>query len=63
MIEASLTRRQILAGGLAAALAPTLARAAARPVTVGFIYVGRRTTTGGTSRTPSPPSAWPSSRA
>src|SRR5437899_10900863 len=40
MIEASLTRRQILAGGLAAGLATTLARAAARPVTVGFIYVG-----------------------
>ena len=40
MIEASLTRRQLLAGSLAAALTPTLARAAARPVTVGFIYVG-----------------------
>src|SRR5437867_13107372 len=40
MIDASLTRRQLVAGGLAAALAPTLARAAARPVTVGFIYVG-----------------------
>ena len=40
MIEASLTRRHLLAGSLAAALTPTLARAAARPVTVGFIYVG-----------------------
>ena len=40
MTDATLTRRQVLAGGLAAALAPTLARAAAKPVTVGFIYVG-----------------------
>src|SRR5204863_8381497 len=40
MIEASLTRRQLLAGSLAAALTPTLARAAVRPVTVGCIYVG-----------------------
>src|SRR2546429_5285139 len=40
MIEASLTRRHLVAGSLAAALTPTLARAAARPVTVGFIYVG-----------------------
>src|ERR1043166_10152874 len=40
MIEASLTRRHLLAGSLAAALTSALARAAVRRVTVGFIYVG-----------------------
>jgi simple sugar transport system substrate-binding protein len=40
MNDATLTRRQLLAGGAAAALAPTLTWAAAKPMTVGFIYVG-----------------------
>lgn len=40
MNDTTLTRRQLLAGGSAAALAPRLAWAAAKPVTVGFVYVG-----------------------
>ena len=64
------TRRQVLTGsgglvaaGALAALLPRIAAGAAKPITVGFIYWGQRTTTAGTSRTRWRPRRSPRSRA